>query len=184
MLKISNLSFAYGSQQILKSVNLSLTAGDVAALIGDNGSGKTTLLKIIMGQIQPDCGQVIRANNLKIGYVAQNELGFDTGVSFLSQVDTNAGDAHRAAVVMGLQPFELNVPINNLSRGKMTKLAILKLLLDENDLIILDEPTNHLDIRAIETIELALSEYDGAMILVTHDEEFAKRVGTSKIIHL
>ena len=184
MLKISNLSFSYGSETILDRLSLNLPSRGLVAIIGDNGTGKTTLLRIIIGQLAPDSGTVKITTGVRYGYVAQGVYGLDLRRNLLSQADAEASEIYQAASTMDLSPTAVAVPLNQLSRGQLTKMAVLKLILDRLDLIILDELTNHLDIRARENIERALAEYPGAIVYATHDEVLAQALGVDKQVAL
>lgn len=120
---------------------------------------------------------------MKIGYISQDIAGLDLDRSFLEQNKSfNKTEIFRAATTMDFTPQDLMRPTGQLSRGQLTKLAILRIILQPLDLIILDEITNHLDIRAQENIELALKNYRGAILAATHDEAFAREIGFMKEI--
>ena len=161
-----------------------MRTGGRVRIIGNNGAGKTTLLRIIIGQLAPDSGTVKITTGVRYGYVAQCVYGLDLERNLLSQADAEASEIYQAASTMDLSPTAVAVPLNQLSRGQLTKMAVLKLILDRLDLIILDELTNHLDIRARENIERALAEYPGAIIYATHDEVLAQALGADKQVAL
>lgn len=139
------------------------------------------MFKIILGEILPDQGAVKLAPNLKVGYIAQDAYGLDLTKSFLAQNEVDVTEIFRAAATMDLETADLKVPCGELSRGQLTKLAFLKIIVTPADLLILDEPTNHLDIRARENIENALMNYPGAILLATHDEKFVEKVGGEEV---
>ena len=152
---------------------------------GRNGAGKSTLFQIIMGEITADSGAVHLSPGLRLGYISQDDINLDPNRSFLVQCsELHPTEIYRAAVTMEFSPSDMNRPVGELSRGQLTKLAILQLILNPLDLVILDEITNHLDIRARENIELALQNYHGAILVATHDETFAENVGFEQTIPL
>ncbi len=185
LLEATNLSKSYGKKNLFQDLGFELRTGERVRVTGRNGSGKSTLFRIILGQVMTDNGEVWRAPNLKLGYISQDVTGFDLEKSFLEQNDNlDKTEIYQAAMTMDFAPRDMKQPIKNLSRGQMTKLSILKLILQPPDLVILDEITNHLDIRAQENVEGALKNYRGALLVATHDEAFAAAIGFEKMIEL
>ncbi len=180
---MENLTKSY-QRKLFRDISFTVRTGERVRIIGDNGTGKTTLLRIIIGQLAPDSGVVKLTAGVRYGYIAQGVYGLNLEQSLLDQTNDNAGEVYQAASTMDLSPTTVKVPLNQLSRGQLTKMAVLKLILDRFDLIILDELTNHLDIRARENIERALAEYPGAIIYATHDEVLAQTLGADKQIDL
>lgn len=176
LLKISDLSKSYGTKALFQDLNFDIYTGNRLRIIGPNGSGKTTLFKVVLGLTSANSGEVKLALGLKLGYISQDVYGLDLAKSFLSQTATPTTEVFQAATTMDLGKTELQSPINQLSRGQITKLAFLNIILAPVDLLILDEPTNHLDIRARENIEQALQNYPGAILFATHDEVFADKL--------
>lgn len=174
LILLENLTKSYGDKVLFDNLNLTLYTGERCQVVGDNGTGKTTLFRIIMGKLQPDHGIVKIADNSKIGYIAQDVYGLDLAQNFLSQVEANPTEIFQAATTMDLSQQDLKRKLNQVSRGQLTKLAFLKIMLAPVDLLILDEPTNHLDIRTRENIEQALINYTGAILFATHDQAFAQ----------
>ena len=183
LLLVENLTKSY-QRKLFRDISFTVRTGERVRIIGDNGTGKTTLLRIIIGQLAPDSGTVKITTDVRYGYVAQGVYGLDLERNLLSQADAEAGEIYQAASTMDLSLTAVTVPLNQLSRGQLTKMAVLKLILDRFDLIILDELTNHLDIRARENIERALAEYPGAIIYATHDEVLAQALGVDKQVVL
>ncbi len=183
LLLVENLTKSY-QRKLFRDISFTMRTGERVRIVGDNGTGKTTLLRIIIGQLAPDSGVVKLTAGVRYGYIAQGVYGLNLEQSLLDQTNDNAGEVYRAASTMDLSPTAVAVPLNQLSRGQLTKMAVLKLILDRLDLIILDELTNHLDIRARENIERALAEYPGAIIYATHDEVLAQALGADKQVVL
>lgn len=176
LLLAENLAKSYGEKLLFDDLGFEMYTGERYAILGENGSGKTTLLRAILGEIPLDRGTIKLAPNLKIGYIAQDVHGLDLTKNFLAQVNNNPEEVFQAAKTMDFSIQDLKVPCGELSRGQLTKLAILKIILAPVDLLILDEPTNHLDIRARENIEHVLLNYPGAILLVTHDANFIENL--------
>ena len=183
LLLVENLTKSY-QRKLFRDISFTVRTGERVRIVGDNGTGKTTLLRIIIGQLVPDSGTVKITTGVRYGYIAQGVYGLNLEQSLLDQTNDNAGEVYQAASTMDLSPTAVAVPLNQLSRGQLTKMAVLKLILDRLDLIIIDELTNHLDIRARENIERALAEYPGAIIYATHDEVLAQALGVDKQVVL
>ena len=183
LLLVENLTKSY-QRKLFRDISFTVRTGERVRIVGDNGTGKTTLLRIIIGQLAPEGGVVKPTAGVRYGYIAQGVYGLNLEQSLLDQTNDNAGEVYRAASTMDLSPTAVAVPLNQLSRGQLTKMAVLKLVLDRLDLVILDELTNHLDIRARENIERALVEYPGAIIYTTHDEALAQALGADKQVVL
>lgn len=183
LLEVIDLTKFYGQKKLFENLNFAIRTGERVRVCGRNGSGKSTLFQIILGNIKPDSGEVWLAPNLKVGYISQDVAGFDLEKSFLAQSgEFNQTEIFRAAATMDFTPQDLSRPAGALSRGQLTKLAILRLILRPLDLVIIDEITNHIDIRARENIESALKNYCGAILSATHDEAFAREIGFTKEI--
>lgn len=171
---------SYGRTPVLQDVSIVLERGERLALIGPNGVGKTTLIKILTGNLQPDSGAVERSESLNYGYYSQEFQMFDD-TQTLEQVirDTNKLPPHRVYPFLGrfLFPYSrLNQRINTLSGGEKTRLSIALLMLQQHNLLILDEPTTYLDVLSQRIILEALKDYTGAMILVSHTQEFVSEL--------
>ncbi len=176
LLRVDRLTKSYDNRELFESLSFEVYTGEQYRIIGKNGAGKTTLFRIILGDISPDNGSIILAPNLKLGYISQEVSGLDLDQSFLAQSEAQTTEIFQAASTMDLSPRDIQAPCGSLSRGQLTKLALLKVILSPVDLLILDEPTNHLDIRARENIENALADYPGAILLAAHDEHLAHRL--------
>lgn len=174
---MENVAKRYGDHLIFKDVTLTINRGDKVAFVGKNGEGKSTLVKCIMGEIDFE-GKLQLGHNVKIGYFAQNQAQllndnltvFDT-IDYVAQGDirTKIRDI-LGAFMFGGEASDKKVKV--LSGGERSRLAMIRLLLEPVNLLILDEPTNHLDMRSKDVLKDALREFDGTVIVVSHDREF------------
>ena len=162
---------------VFSNVNLTIQRGEKVAFVGRNGEGKTTLVKCIMGQIPFD-GHLKIGHNVEIGYFAQNQAQLlDGELTVFDTIDRVARGDIRLKIrdILGAFMFggeESEKKVKMLSGGERTRLAMIKLLLEPVNLLILDEPTNHLDMRSKEVLKEAIRQFDGTVILVSHDREF------------
>ena len=168
----------YGDHLIFDHVTLTINRGDKVAFVGKNGEGKSTLVKCIMGEIADFTGKLQLGHNVKIGYFAQNQAQllnenltvFDT-IDYVAQGDIRLKIRDiLGAFMFGGEASDKKVKV--LSGGERTRLAMIRLLLEPVNLLILDEPTNHLDMRSKDVLKDALKEFDGTVIVVSHDREF------------
>ena len=169
---------AYGSHVIFHDVNLTINRGEKVAFVGKNGEGKSTLVKCIMKEIEHD-GTLTLGHNVQIGYFAQNQASLmDENLTVFQTIDDVAkGDIRNkirdllGAFMFG-GPEESMKKVKVLSGGERTRLAMIKLLLEPVNLLILDEPTNHLDMKTKDILKQALLDFDGTLIVVSHDRDF------------
>ena len=185
VLRAENIAKNYGKREIFANINLEIRAGEKMRITGKNGTGKSTLLKILAGKIKPEKGEIKYSQNIKIGYVSQDAFGIKNDKTLAE----NFANFDREKVMKSLRVLDFMArdyrrKIGEFSRGQQTKIAILKLILDENDLLILDEITNHIDIRAREKIENMLKNYSGSVIFATHDEYFLQIFSLAKTVDL
>ena len=174
---MENVSKSYGDHLIFKDVTLTINRGDKVAFVGKNGEGKSTLVKCIMGQIDYE-GKLQIGHNVKIGYFAQNQAQLlDDNFTVFDTIDRVAeGDIRTkirdilGAFMFGGEASDKKVKV--LSGGERSRLAMIRLLLEPVNLLILDEPTNHLDMRSKDVLKDALRDFDGTVIVVSHDREF------------
>ena len=173
-----NLGKKYGDKQIFDHVDFFVNRGQKIALLGQNGQGKTTLAKILAGEIKDYTGTWTLGHNINIGYFAQNqEEVLDPNKSVLEEAEDAATEETKPKVrdLLGsflFQGEDVTKKTKVLSGGERNRLALCKLLLRPFNTLIMDEPTNHLDIQSKEIIKLALQNYDGTLIVISHDREF------------
>lgn len=173
------LSKSYDDHVVFKDANLSIARGEKVSFVGRNGEGKSTMIKAIMGQIDFD-GKCDLGHNAKVGYFAQNQAALmDPELTVFQTVDQVAEGDIRTQIknILGRFMFSgdgIDKKVGVLSGGERTRLAMVKLLLEPVNLLILDEPTNHLDIRSKEVLKEALLDFEGTLILVSHDRDFLK----------
>lgn len=186
-LEIKNLTKYYDEKLILKNINLLLERGEKVAFIGKNGEGKTTLTKIIANETEYE-GICKLGHNVSLGYFSQHQADLLDKESTVFQIIDNAATGEmrtKVRSVLGAFLFSgdsVDKKVKVLSGGEKSRLALAKLLLQPHNLLILDEPTNHLDIKSKEILKDALINYDGTLILVSHDRDFLEGVST-KTIH-
>ncbi len=168
----------YGNHTVFRNANLTVERGDKVAFVGKNGEGKSTLVKCIMNEIDHD-GTLTLGHNVQIGYFAQNQASLlDENLTVFQTIDDVAkGDIRNkirdllGAFMFG-GPEESMKKVKVLSGGERTRLAMIKLLLEPVNLLILDEPTNHLDLKTKDILKQALIDFDGTLIVVSHDRDF------------
>ncbi len=167
----------YGDYTVFSGVSLTVERGDKLAFVGRNGEGKSTLVKCIMQQLEHE-GTLTLGHNVQIGYFAQNQASLlDGEITVYDTIDNVAKGEIRLKIrdLLGAFMFggeEGTKKVKVLSGGERTRLAILKLLLEPFNLLILDEPTNHLDLRTKDVLKQALQDFDGTLIVVSHDRDF------------
>ena len=176
-LRIKEASKEYNSLRVLDKVDLEIVRGDKIAFIGKNGEGKSTLAKMIVNEIDY-IGKIDVGHQVKIGYYAQNQADFlDENLTVLETIEQAANDISigKARSILGSFLFsndEVSKKIKVLSGGERARVALCKLLLEPYNLLVMDEPTNHLDITSKELLKKALNNYDGSLIVVSHDRIF------------
>ena len=188
VLHIENLSKSFEDKNLFNNISFDLKRGEKIALIGDNGRGKTTLLNIIMGKLKADSGKTILGTNVNVGYYDQEQSDLDQNKTILDEVWDAFPDLTTTKIRTALGSFLFtgdNVfkEIKNLSGGEKCRINILKLMLSQSNFLLLDEPTNHLDIPSREALENAILNYDGSMLIVSHDRYFLNKV-INKIVEL
>ncbi len=176
-LTVENVTKKYDENLIFANAHLMISRGEKVALAGMNGEGKSTFIKCIMGET-PYEGNIMLGHNVEIGYFAQNQADLlDESLTVFETIDEVAVGDIRTQIRSILGAFMFNrddsdKKVKVLSGGERTRLAMIKLLLEPVNLLILDEPTNHLDIKTKEVLKQAILDYDGTVILVSHDRDF------------
>lgn len=182
VLIMEDLTIGYGEKVLTKGINLTLRRGEKAALLGANGTGKTTLLKTILGETHPLKGRAKIGNRVQIGYFSQSYERLNPKQTLLDNFVIEYGftEEHTRSMLGGMlfHGDDVFKEIGTLSGGQKARLVLLKLVLDGANCLVLDEPTNHLDIMARETVEAALTAFDGTVLVVSHDRYFVNEVAT------
>ncbi len=199
LIEVTNLSLGYNEKPLFKDINFSLFEGERLRLHGRNGTGKTTLVKAIMSKSSKQnsdsqifSGQIALETNLKIGLYEQEIAEKFLSLSLYEAIEQSLLEKNepvsdqRIKRLMSDYLFEPNAdshtPINLLSGGQIARFQLIRMLLNNPTLLILDEPTNHLDLPSIEELENALTNYHGAIIYISHDSYFAKKVGGDTLL--
>ena len=175
---MDNVGKTYGDKVVFKNASLTIERGDKVAFVGKNGEGKSTLVKCIMNEIDHE-GTLTLGHNVQIGYFAQNQASLlDENLTVFQTIDDVAKGEIRNKIRDLLGAFMFGGPeesmkkVKVLSGGERTRLAMIKLLLEPVNLLILDEPTNHLDLKTKDILKQALIDFDGTLIVVSHDRDF------------
>jgi ATP-binding cassette, subfamily F, member 3 len=161
---------------VLADFSLTLEWGERLALRGNNGSGKSTLIKLLLGELQPQCGNILWSKGVRLGYLPQ--LWQPPSVSTAAELFSKE-EAQQARTILGTLHVKgelFYAPLESLSEGQKRKVSLVRLILSTPNLLILDEPMTHLDYESVEMLEAALSEYEGALILVSHDQYLQERL--------
>ncbi|EIA3185536.1 ABC transporter ATP-binding protein [Vibrio parahaemolyticus] len=186
-----NVSFAYDGKQIVDNFSFNIMRGDRIALIGPNGCGKSTVLKLLLGQLEAQSGRLHCGTKLEVAYFDQYREILDPEKTVID----NLADGKQEVMVGGRQrhalsylqdflfaPKRARTPVKALSGGEKNRLLLARILLKPNNLLILDEPTNDLDIETLELLEEMLANYQGTLLLVSHDREFVDNTVTTSWI--
>ena len=188
-LTAEGLSKSYGSLEVFTDVDLAIDRGSRVVILGLNGAGKTTLLRILAGVDAPDTGDVIPGHGLKMAYYAQEHETLDAGRTVLENMQAAAIDMPEVEVRKILGSFlftgdDVHKPAGVLSGGEKTRLALATLVVSSANVLLLDEPTNNLDPASREEILKAIAGYEGAIILVTHDEGAVRALQPERVLLL
>lgn len=191
VIEATNISYQYPDKKIIQPFSTTILRGDKIGLIGPNGMGKTTLLKILLGELKPQSGQVKQGTQLKIAYFDQLRTAIDEtksvaeNVSYGDQyVNINGRDVHIIGYLQDFlfTPERARSPVRTLSGGERNRLLLARLFTQPANLLVLDEPTNDLDLETLELLEELLVNYEGTVLLVSHDRQFLDNVVTSTLV--
>jgi ATP-binding cassette subfamily F protein uup len=186
LVTFDRVGYEVTGRTLFRDLTFPLTAGTRVGLVGPNGSGKTTILRLLRGELEPTSGTLERANALRIVYFDQNRQ-LDTSLTLRRALAPDSDSVVYQDRVIHVASWasrflftgeQLNQPVGNLSGGERARVLIAKLMLEPADLLLLDEPTNDLDIATLEILEESLLEFQGALVLVTHDRYLLDRVST------
>ena len=187
VLKVKNIEKSYNGKKVLNNISFDLYKGDRVGIIGKNGIGKSTLLKIITGNEKQDNGTVEFGSRVKTGYYDQNHQNLDYRNDIITELNTRLDLTEEYLRNMAggflFTGEETSKKIENLSGGEKVRVSFMKLIMEKPNFLILDEPTNHLDIYSIEVLEDSLEDYEGTMLIVSHDRHFLDSI-CNKIYYL
>ena len=186
-----NLSHAFGGVPILQNLDLLVMRGDRIALVGPNGVGKSTLIKLLLGDYQQDSGEIKRGTNIEVAYFDQHRMALDLNATVQDnvadgkqEITQNGNTRHVLSYLQDFlfPPMRARTPVRALSGGEKNRLLLAKLFAKPSNLLILDEPTNDLDVETLELLEDILQQYQGTVLLVSHDREFVNNTVTSSLL--
>jgi ATP-binding cassette subfamily F protein uup len=186
-----NVSYSYSDEPLISDFSLKIMRGDRIGLIGNNGVGKSTLLRLLLGDLQPQSGTIKHGTGLQIGYFDQLRGALDLDKSVAENVGEgrdyitiNGGQRHVIGYLRGFlfSAKRAMTPVRSLSGGERNRVILAKLFTRATNLLVLDEPTNDLDVETLEALEARLAEYQGTLIVVSHDREFLDNVVTSIVV--
>ena len=187
---VRQVSFRFGAEPIIRDLSTRILRGDRVGIIGPNGSGKSTLLRLILGELEPSSGEVVLGTKLQVAYFDQHRRTLDVEKT----VRENMSDSDyvmvrgRSRHVIGylkdflFPPERIDSPVKALSGGERNRLLLAKIFTQSANMMVLDEPTNDLDVDTLELLEELLAEYEGTLLLVSHDRTFLDNVVTSTLV--
>ena len=191
VIEAENVDFSFGERVMLRDFSTTIMRGDRIGIIGPNGSGKSTLLKLLLGDLKPQRGTITLGTNLQIAYFDQHRLALREDLTALDNVaggrdyiELNGSRKHALGYLQDFlfAPERARAPITRFSGGERNRLLLAKLFALPSNLLVMDEPTNDLDVETLELLEELLTNYDGTLLLVSHDREFIDNVVTSTLV--
>lgn len=191
VVKIENLSFAYGDRTIFRSFTADVLKGERIGIVGDNGAGKTTLLKLLTGALAPTTGAVTQGTRVEMAFFDQLHAQLDPEISVKDSIAADCDTVTVGGVAKHVYsyladflftPERCRTPVRALSGGEKARLLLAKLFLRPSNLLVMDEPTNDLDVETLELLEEQLLNYTGTLLVVSHDREFLDNVVTSTYV--
>lgn len=185
--RCEELEMSFGSLTLIKNLTLDILCGQRLGITGPNGTGKSTLLKLALGQLKPTSGSITMGKTLAVGYLDQHANQLDPANTVISEARSVRPDLTEEALRSRLGAFgftgeDVFKGVADISRGQQNRLMISKLVLTEPDVLVLDEPTNHLDIASKEALEKALKQFNGAVIVVSHDRYFLNQIAEKLLV--
>ena len=186
-----HVGVSFGDHEVIRDLELKIQRGDRVGIVGPNGAGKSTLLKLLLGELAPSAGKVLRGTRLEVAYYDQQRARLDLSAS----VQDNVNDGNTFVPIGGenrhvsgylrdflFRPDQLRTPASALSGGERNRLLLAKLFARPANLLVLDEPTNDLDLDTLELLEERVADFEGTLLLVSHDRAFLDRVVTSLLV--
>ncbi len=187
-----DIAKSYGERRIVDGLTLRVMRGDRLGIVGANGAGKSTLIKLLTGEIAPDTGDIVLGTNLKPVILDQGRAALEPGMTVTDVLTGGRGDSvtvnGRSRHVIGylkdflFSPEQARTPVSVLSGGERNRLLIAKALAQPSNLLVLDEPTNDLDLETLDLLQEMLDDYEGTLLLVSHDRDFLDRVVGSVLV--
>lgn len=188
-IEASAICKSFGDRTVLSGASITLGAGERVLLQGKNGAGKTTFMRILAGELNPSTGNVFRSARLKLGWYRQEQEDLQDQLSVIEEARLSAPEAATQFLRSALAHFlffsdKIDQLVGTLSRGERARLALCKIMLAGPNCLLLDEPTNHLDQSSRAVLAEALADYSGAMIVISHDNDFADSLNISRVLVL
>ena len=188
---LRHVSFGYGDRRVIRDLSTTILRGDRIGIVGPNGSGKSTLLRLILGDLEPDGGEIVRGSKLQLAYFDQHRDQLDPDKTVRDNISDGSDYVNvrgRSRHVAGylkdflFPPARLDSPVRILSGGERNRLLLARIFTRPANMMVLDEPTNDLDIETLELLEDLLADYEGTLLLVSHDRTFLDNVVTSMLV--
>jgi ATP-binding cassette subfamily F protein uup len=191
VIDLEHVHQSYGGRVLIENLSTTIMRGDRVGIIGPNGAGKSTLLKIMLGELKPDRGHATLGTGIQIAYFDQHRVQLNDQLNALDNVaegreyiELNGSRKHIIGYLQDFlfSPERARAPITRLSGGERNRLLLAKLFAQPSNLLVMDEPTNDLDVETLELLEELLTEYQGTLLLVSHDREFLDNVVSSTLV--